>query len=215
MKKTGTIISILLILIGFSGFLGGALISNGTIDYNKELPLGDIKGGVVDSNKYIYIGLGFYGKVQVYDNNGEFVCNWKVNSSGGTFNIGITEEEKILISTARGNKQITYNKNGDIHTSKTIRDIYYDTKRSWNKFESKEGNKYEITRGMFPKIIMTYPYEKTIVNQRFFLQMMKGPLPAWLFAAFGLGLFVVLKIEKIQEIQRLLNKYTKHNKKQL
>lgn len=65
MKKIGIIISLLLILIGFTGFIGGALITGGIIDYDKEVPLGDIEGIVIDKEGYIYVGLGFYGKVQV------------------------------------------------------------------------------------------------------------------------------------------------------
>src|SRR6478735_842158 len=121
MKKTVLIIAMFLILIGFTGFVGGLLITTSVIEFTKELPLGDTEGIVVDKFGRIYIGLGFYGKVQVYDNEGHFLRNWKVESSGGSFRIDLTKEQNILIATARGNKQIVYDTNGNI-LSKTVID---------------------------------------------------------------------------------------------
>ncbi len=66
MIKIGKFIAFLLLLIGFTGFMGGGLISEGIIDYNRELPLNEIEGIAVDEEENIYVGLGFYGKVQVY-----------------------------------------------------------------------------------------------------------------------------------------------------
>ena len=58
MKKMLPALAKLLLAIGFVGFMGGALIGMGIFNYNKELPLGDIKGFVVDNNGHIFVGLG-------------------------------------------------------------------------------------------------------------------------------------------------------------
>jgi len=206
MKIIRLLIPLLFVLIGFCGFIGGAFISMGVIEYKGELPLGDIKGIVVDADGFVYVGLGFYGKVQVYDSSGVFVRNWNANSSAGSFNIGITATEKIEISTARGDKRIVYNRNGDIISKNTIDNIYSKTKNTWNKFESENGSRYEISGGMFPEIKMTYPSENVIIKQGFFLQIMKGPFPAWLITAFGMGLLFLLNMVSIQRMQKQINK---------
>ena len=209
MKKIGIILSLLLILIGFIGFIGGGFITMGVINYEKEVPLGDIKGIVVDNEGHIYIGLGFYGKVQVYDTNGEFIKNWKAGASGGTFNIELTEDQNILISTARGDKQILYDQNGNVLSKKSNYNIYSNTKRPRNQFTTDRGETYEVVGGMFPKIIKTSPNNKMIVNQGLLLQIMKGPFPAWLIAALGIGLTFLLRKDKIKE---QMKKYNAHNK---
>ncbi len=209
MKKLGTILSLLLILMGFIGFIGGALITMGVIDYDKEVPLGDIKGIVVDNEGHVYIGLGFYGKVQVYDSNGEFINNWVVGASGGTFNIDLTEDQNIIISTARGDRQILYDQNGKVLSKKSIDNIYSETKKPWDRFTTSKGEIYEVKGGMFPKILRTSPDKKVVIKQGLILQLMKGPFPAWLIAALGMGLNFLLRKEKIKE---QIKKYTAHNK---
>jgi len=185
--------------MGFTGFIGGALITIGIIEYNKEVPLGDIKGIVVDNEGHIYIGLGFYGKVQVYDTNGKFIKNWEVAASGGSFNINLTEGQNILISTARGEKQILYDKNGKVVSKNSIDNIYSETKRPWNSFVTSEGDSYEVKGGMFPSIIRISPDNKVIVKQGLILQLMKGPFPVWLIGALGMGLNFLLRKDKIKE----------------
>jgi hypothetical protein len=209
MKKIGIILSLLLILFGFIGFISGALITMGVINYEKELPLGDIKGIVVDNKGHIYLGLGFYGKVQVYDTEGEFIKNWKVDASGGTFNIELTEDQDILISTARGNKQLLYDQKGKVLSKNSIDNIYSETKGRWDRFTTIEGETYEIKGGMFPKVIRSSTSSKLIVKQGLILQLMKGPFPAWLIAALGMGLNFLLRKDKIKE---QMKKYKAHNR---
>jgi len=195
--------------MGFTGFIGGALITMGIIEYDKEVPLGDIKGIVVDNEGHIYVGLGFYGKVQVYDTNGKFIKNWKVGASGGTFNIDLTDDQNILISTARGDKQILYDKNGKVVSKNSVDNIYSETKRPWDSFATSEGDSYEVKGGMFPSIVRTSPDNKVIVKQGLILQLMKGPFPAWLIGALGMGLNFLLRKDKIKE---QMKKYTAYNK---
>lgn len=195
--------------MGFTGFLGGGLIAMGIIEYDKEVPLGDIQGIVADNKGHIYLGLGFYGKVQVYDNNGKFIKNWQVGASGGAFNIDLIEDQNILVSTARGNKQILYDQNGKVISKNSIEGVYLETKRSWDSFTPSEGETYEVKGGMFPSIVRTSPDNKVIVKQGLILQLMKGPFPAWLIGVLGMGLNYLLRKDKIKE---QMKKYMRHIK---
>lgn len=205
MKKIGFLLALILILSGFTGFLGGALISSGIINYEKEVPLGGVKGIVVDTTGNIYIGLGFYGKVQVYDNNGVFLKNWNVDASGGTFNIDLTKEQHVLISTARGNKQMLYDQNGTLLSKKTIDNIYNETKNPSDRFSTKTGEIYKVKGGIFPVIQRTSPDDQVIVEQEFLFQLLKGPFPAWFMAAFGVVLILLIKKKELIEYLKNAN----------
>jgi hypothetical protein len=197
MKKTVTIIALLLVLIGFTGFIGGILISTSVIEFTRELPLGDTEGIVVDKFGRIYVGLGFYGKVQVYDNEGHFLRNWKVESSGGSFRIDLTKEQNILIATARGNRQIVYDSIGNILSKIVIDRIYSRRNKQGDIYITDQKGKYEIIGYVFPKIVRTTLEKKNIVDQGLLLKLMNGPLPAWLFAMMGVGLLLLSHKDKI------------------
>jgi hypothetical protein len=195
MKKIVLILSLTLLLIGLTGFVSGFLISLRVVDYHKELPLGQINSFVVDHTGNIYIGLDSYGKIQVYNEAGEFLYNWNVESNGGLFNIDLTKEQNIIVSTARGDKQILYDKQGNIISNKTIKDIY-----NINKFDlcftTQDSSRYCVEDKLFPSIKQTFPDQKTIISQGFLLDVMKCPSPAWeigVFGMFGIVIFILLK----------------------
>jgi hypothetical protein len=181
MKKIGGIISSILVIIGMVGFWSGSYF----FDYNTEIPLGDINGFVVDKENNIYVGSGFYQRVQVYNENGEFIKNWDIDAHGGTFTVNLTDNEEILITTARGDEQIWFDKNGRILSRKKINSETYEaSERDWRTFNTAEDVKYEIKGTLFQKLIRVNP-EKVIINQNLFLQIIKGPINIWLFAVIG------------------------------
>ena len=68
-------LAIILVFVGGFGFLRGFLTSIGTVKSEKtfeRLPLGDLRGIAVDNDGRVYCGLQFYGRVQVYNNQGKF-----------------------------------------------------------------------------------------------------------------------------------------------
>lgn len=196
MKKTVTITALFFILIGFTGFVGGILITTSVIEFTKELPLGDTEGIAVDKFGRIYVGLGFYGKVQVYDSEGHFLRNWKVESSGGPFRVDLTKEQNILIATARGSKQIVYDSIGNILSNIVIDRIYSRSNEPADIYITDQKVKYEIIGYVFPKIVRTTLDKKIIVEQELLLKLMNGPLPAWLFAMIGVGLLLLSHKDK-------------------
>lgn len=174
------------------------MISTDFVAFNHEVPLGDIQGIVVDNSGNIYVGVGFYGKVQVYDSKGRFIRNWKAGASGGSFNIQLSFDQDIVVTTARGDKQILYDQSGKALSTKTIDNIYSESRRTSDRFITKSGEEYRVSGGIFPKITKNSPIEKEIVKQGLILRILQGPLPVWLFAALGIGIVMLLKGGKIK-----------------
>lgn len=211
MKKVTIVISYLLMLFGAFGFISGGLISLGIIEYDNELPLGDIKGIVVDSSGIIYIGLGEYSKIQCYDNTGSFIRNWSIAASGGAFNIDLDQKQNIIISTAKGDRRIVYNNIGEIISTEIIDNIYPNTINDRDIFISEDGAIFKVDGQMFPIIIREnkdFSDSHILISQPMILSMLKGPMPAWLIFAFGLILNYILRQDLIDK--RML-RFTTHN----
>ena len=139
----------------------------------------------LDKENNIYVGSGFYQRVQVYSENGDFIKNWDIEALGGTFTVNLTYNEEILITTARGDEQIWFNKNGKILSRKKIDNENYEaSERDWRTFTTAEEVKYEIKGTLYQKLIRVNP-EKVIINQNLFLQIIKGPINIWLLVVIG------------------------------
>ncbi|MGH1437022.1 MAG: hypothetical protein ACRBG0_21470 [Lewinella sp.] len=179
------------ILIGFVGFLGGAAIAIGFINPNFELPLGHVTSIAVDRYDNIYLGLEFYGYIQKYNNEGEFIKNWRaVGTSGGAFNM-LCQNEKIITSSARGDLITEYDLNGKlINTSKDANAYQWGNKNS--EIEDNQGNIYRLDGWILSKITKTKKgggRGNTIISMDLLRSIFKGPEPAWLIAFLGILLY--------------------------
>lgn len=172
-KRTIQVVAYVLRVIGVIGFFSGFVISLG-VKYDGELPLGDIQGFVVDDSRNIYIGSGFYSIVQMYDSTGEFVRNWKVKSQEGSFRMDLSEEQNILILTARGDKKLSYNNKGLIIKEEVIPKVYSKSPIYRRMYLSKDGEKYEERGWIFTRIVRLSD-SKVIEKQNLLLELLKGP----------------------------------------
>jgi len=185
MKYLINIILYCFIFIGVAGFLGANFI------FKRELPFSDIKGIVVDNLENIYVGLQFYGKIQVYDKNGNFIKNWNVHNYGGNFYLDISEDDKIIIYTARGHKKLIYNNKGTkVFEGET--DFEFE-KRNPYFFLTKSGNNYEIFKGLFSKI---FKNNEIIVKQNLYLNMLTVP-QCFLISFIGFILLAFINYKNI------------------
>ena len=183
------IMGIFLTAFGFFGFVGGFFISSGIIDYDGELPLGHVTSIVVDNRGDIYIGLGFYSKVQVYDSKGNFLRNWQVEAGGGTFAMDLTPEQNILVSVARGRNQILYNQYGIILSRNKIKGDTTETHQfDVTSYKTQEGILYDIKGWVIPKVTRLLPPKQVVIKQNVFLQLIRGPFPAWMWLGIGTAL---------------------------
>ena len=99
MRKIISILSICLILMGAFGFLLNMFISLGFVNVNIELPLEEIQG-VVDKNNKIYVELGKFSRVQVYELNGNYILYTATNTNGKDYDFRIDDYGIVFTQTA-------------------------------------------------------------------------------------------------------------------
>lgn len=177
----------IMMLIGATGFIGGALISLGYVNYSKELPLSQANSIQVDSVGNIYLGLEFYGYIQKYSPNGEFIKNWKLKtSSGGVFYIRLIENE-IYAYTARGKAIEKYDLNGKFIDKEFNKQAYQDSLNSIDLINNPNCT-CEVSGFIDLRIECKNKSinSSTVIKMNFLNRILRGPIPAWLFAFIGL-----------------------------
>ncbi len=195
MKIIVNIALLFFVIIGLAGFFGLDFLNSRANNNNAELPLSDIQGIAVDSLDNIYLGLGIFGKVQIYDKNGNFIKSWDVQSNGGAFYIGISEDDNIAIYSVRADEKNIYDKNGNILSQSKFEIDYLKFEKSAKIFTSKKGNKYEIS-GWFPKIKKD---GKIIIKQNLILTLLTEP-QSLVMSLLGIVLLVIINIKKLSEL---------------
>ena len=188
----------ILCALGVIGFLSGAYFSLCNEPGNLssfEFPLGAAEGIAVDSSGNIYCGAQFYGRVQKYDSKRCFLFAIEVHSNGGPFRIRVNENDELEVATARENEYCRFSPQGDLlqHRKEPI-DIYeeFGPKQDY-ACKGPDGADYRL--GVFPRIfpsIIKYTKEgeySTVVSVPFYLWIVMGPFPAWLYIPAG-GLMI-------------------------
>jgi hypothetical protein len=95
---------------GFGFFLGVA--SPVVVPDTTELPLGRVNSIAVDGRGHLFVAAPFYQRVQVYGPEGQFITSIPVDSGGGTFNVGLSEQGRLRVATARTDLLLEYEPNG-------------------------------------------------------------------------------------------------------
>ena len=186
LKSFFNTVSFSFIIIGSIGFLGGFLVSLRVLDYTKELPLSAVENIEVSNNGNIYLGLHFYGKIQVYNEEGKFLMNWDVQNQGGSFKFDIVGDT-ILIASINNDKFTKHDLKGNIISQEKSSEAYFNIQDSRFFFDSTRNTTYEIKSGLFPKIEKSNNSGKiTLIEMPILLEIFKGPFPAWLLFITGL-----------------------------
>src|SRR5436190_16572693 len=90
LKKILTYLALALFIFGILGFIFNFMVGSGLISIHSELPLFGVQG-VVERNNKLYVGLGFYNRVQIYDLNGNYSGYKKTNNYSKDFDFTIDE----------------------------------------------------------------------------------------------------------------------------
>ena len=189
LQKAVWVISRLLMAVGATGFIGGGLIAMGFIDVDFELPLGHVSAITVDETEHIYLALEFYGYIQKYGPDGQFLSNWRsASASGGAFNMRY-DDQRIITSTARGNRQVIYDLEGNIIEAIKDADAYdWDLKNQ--QAVSPAGNTYTLEGWLASKAVYKLSADgsdqKKIIEASWLRWLFCGPIPAWPLAMLGL-----------------------------
>ena len=175
MRKAFTYISLSILLFGIFGFIFNSSITFGGNTYEGELPLTEIQG-IKENNNKIYIGLGFYNRIQVYDLDGNYLNYIKTNNYSKSYNFTIDEGLPILTAKKFGEE-------------------------SNNKYSQKNGSEY-FKESNIPLIINKIDKngEKYIIKQPIHMFFWAGPINSWLVAVVGLILFFLINSSTFLDI---------------
>ena len=175
--------------VGFTGFIGSFFVNRYGLMLNKEMPLFDIEGIVVDHGENIYVATLAYGRIQVYNKSGQFKRSWHVEAGGGAFKM-MLQNKDIVVVTARGDKKITYDLHGNvISQTKRPQTYSYYNKFPSSSFETENGDLYEVRGWIFSEITKN---NQTIMRQHIYLGLL-NPILSWLFSFVSILILIRLK----------------------
>lgn len=179
MKKIYLLLPFILILIGVIGMVTTLFLND---KKESSLLFSDISGFAVDSKENIYIGLGLYGKIQVYNKKGNFSHTWKTDCNQSF--LELTKEENILVTSEKCDEQYTYNSFGKLLNRVSISDSFNSSQNNWNIFTTNQGEIYNISNTY--NIIQSYPEKKLIVSQSLLIKIFKCTFIYWLTTLVGI-----------------------------
>lgn len=117
-----------LTLTGFIGFVGYAIAASGASRWLSE----DFEWPSAVSTGVVYVDGHYYvphpaGRMQVYDEEWNFLHSTYVPSDGGVFSIGRGTDEEIVVHTARGQRVLYYSRSGELLRQRQYDYEYSDT----------------------------------------------------------------------------------------
>jgi hypothetical protein len=146
-----------------------------SLNLNIEYPLDELESLAVDNNGNIYLVLGYYRRIQAYDNNGKFLSGWPVDFGNGSHRLKVDESDRILLSGTNGEIFI-FNKNGKLISQDRKKYATYDQfpdtgYQDFKRVFDSQGNSYRIARSeIFPFIeVDHYNGTKKFISSPFFV----------------------------------------------
>lgn len=180
-----------------------------TVSSKIRFPLGLPGAIAVDSKGRVYCTLQWYRRLQVYDNEGQFIRGWFVSIPANFPIIEVDENDHIHVETAASKGYYAIFSSDGVLLEKRSKDFY---EKKWSGFlETKDdaGNIYRIKDAwFFPKIVKISPSgkEAVVISDPFYLWLMKAPFPtgAFILAAMAIGGIMELR-EWIKRKKRKAN----------
>lgn len=154
-----------LIVFGIFGFLYNMTLSFGGNTFEGELPLTSIQG-VVEKNDRIYIGLGFYNRIQIYDLEGDYLNYIKTNTYSKDFDFTIENN---------GSPSVT---------------VIFVRDEKVSQYIQKDGAEYFVSQKIPLTISRVYNQEeKSIISQPLHMSLWAGPFNPWVIGVIGVFIF--------------------------
>ena len=190
-----------MILFWIVGFFGGVLSSLGVLRWipeNIEFPLAHVGDIDVNENGNLFVLSRFYGRIQVYDQKGDFVRGWFYYAPSGEVSMKVNDSNDIEVAAFGHDEIYIFDEMGKMLSSKKYEEIdswYPSEDNTKHLFNEPTGMKYDVEGLVFPRIIQTGPNgEKKIGKNAFYLFPFQGPVQA--FALGFIGMFIVNKADK-------------------
>jgi hypothetical protein len=106
----------LFIIYGFFAFTGWGMAILDSIPFLSpiEWPLGTVSGVVRDSSGGYVASKNAYSRVQVYDQNLNFITDWSVDNGGGNFYLLMNTNDQVEVFCVRTGRGFVYNLDGTL-----------------------------------------------------------------------------------------------------
>ncbi len=107
--------SAVMISVGMTGFVGCCLSAYGLLNWlpgSFEWPVGYSDDVITTEDGTNIILLTAAGRIQVYDNNWQFVTGWHIDARGGMFKFASCKEGRLEVVTERNKYRFVFRLNG-------------------------------------------------------------------------------------------------------
>ncbi len=169
-----------LIFYGISGFLFTVTCNFIPFDFSSaDLPLFKINSFLVLQNRLV-VGNEYYGRIQIYDLDGNFIIGKHIKTGGGVFKIVKDGENHFKVFAQNTNLAYTFNSNAGLISLKN----YTNSSPAVNAVP----NYYSLQRNFISdEIIKTINNsdKQVIVSSRLFKLFFLGPILGWLIFCRG------------------------------
>ncbi len=108
-------LGILAFLSGFACSVLGPLYP--LVGRSLCFPLSSPHCATIDEHGRVYVALGFYSRIQVYDSNGKFLFGFFTETGGGSFRMHFAPDGYLRVATARGRQLHIYDEAGHLMSS--------------------------------------------------------------------------------------------------
>jgi hypothetical protein len=146
------------------------LIIFNVIKYEGETPFGGIAAFTNDSTGNIFIHSGIYGKILVYDKDGNYLRSWHTLGNG-SIEMELTKDQNILVTEAKGRQQILYTSYGKEISTCIVDDNYLRTHRQQRIIRSNISEYQSVGVLFYPMIYETRPVKKILVKEKWYLTL--------------------------------------------
>ncbi len=199
-------VSLLLIGVGLLGF--GSQVSRVMMQSTRrflfsekvQFPLTNISGITIDSVGRMYLAIQAYGRIQVYDSEGNFIKGWFVDTEGGRLGVWIEEDDDLLhVCTRVTGRHDVFDPNGQLLERHEItspdENVRLFEKADGLEEQDNFGNTYIIKNPKWsPHVTKTTPTGRQIVlvKDSYYFWLMRSPMGVWFVLIVGLAMSVTL-----------------------
>ena len=166
------------------------LIIFNVIKYNGETPFGGMAAFASDSSDNIYVHSGIYGRVLVYDSNGNYLRNWRTLENG-SMEMEVTKEQNVLVTEAKSRTQILYDRFGKELSRNAIDDNYFQVHQNGSDMKIKGKEYYAMKFLPYSIIYETSPIRRIVVQEKWYLTILSMGVG---FACVFVGICLKLRL---------------------
>jgi hypothetical protein len=168
-RKVIHFISVVMIFVGFSGFVGQAIVSSGALGQMSRIawPVGRTTDAIQLPDGRYAIPLEHIARIQIYSPDLHFQYGWQVSTGSGAFTLLSAPNGRLQIYTARGRHHYVYQPDGKLVSARI-----YDYKTETYPRHDPAAVSLSI-----PSPWWAFPF--------------RGPFYSWAFGAGGIALIIV------------------------